>query len=171
MQQQFEADWLRAIGHNEAQGTFPPGCYFDPPAVPYTHSWWIGTLPFVDQSVTYDQLDTTGSQGGLGTGWDDAVNNKALANLSMPYMHCPSSSLPTFSNFYGVNLGRPSYVGIAGSVASPTAGPFPSYGTSFDPGANSDINSTGGVLPYTGVATQVRWAKYGEHYRWFAATR
>jgi hypothetical protein len=60
-------------------------------------------------------------------------------------MSCPSSTLPKTSNFNSVK-GRPFYVGIAGSVNHKTAGPFGSYGTTVDPGANSDIVSEGGIL-------------------------
>jgi prepilin-type N-terminal cleavage/methylation domain-containing protein len=143
---------LRQIGiallaYNEAQTRFPPGNYFDPPAVGYTHSWWIGVLPHIDQSIVYESMDITGANGN--TGWNNPANDKALGNTSFGFMRCPSSNMPAQSSFYGVPLGRPSYVGISGSVNSPTAGPFPSYGTAFDPGANSDIASSGGVLAWS----------------------
>jgi prepilin-type processing-associated H-X9-DG protein len=140
---------IALLSYNEAQGAFPPGTYFDPPKVSYTHGWWIGILPHLDQSLMYDKFDLTGvSNNYWTTSWTNPTNDKVLGNHVLSVMVCPSSTLPKTSNIYGVPLGRPFYVGISGSVNDPSAGPFPSYGSSFDPGANSDIASTGGVLAW-----------------------
>ncbi len=127
---------LALTAFNEANGAFPPGCYYNPPNVDYTHSWWIGILPQLDQSVIYDRYDLTGAQSGSpsSTSWlSNPYDAALLAKIVLPVMRCPSSTLPSSNGTDLGNLGRPFYVGISGSVNHKTAGPYPSYGTSFDP--------------------------------------
>jgi prepilin-type N-terminal cleavage/methylation domain-containing protein len=149
------ANNLKQIGlalntYCEAQTAYPPGCYFDPPKVGYGHGWWIGIMPQLDQSVIYDKFDLTGASDNYSsTSWANPTNDKLLTNTVLSVMRCPSSTMPATSNFNSVK-GRPFYVGISGSVTHKTAGPFPSYGTAADPGANSDIASAGGILRWNG---------------------
>jgi prepilin-type N-terminal cleavage/methylation domain-containing protein len=139
---------IALLAYAEGHTRFPPGCYYDPPAVDYTHSWWVGILPELDQKTVYSDFDLTGATptSPSSTSWGNSTNDALLVAAGpMPVMRCPSSTLPSSSNFFGV-IGRPYYVGISGSVRDKTAAAYPSYGSSEDPGANSDISSIGGVL-------------------------
>ena len=137
--------------HEEAKGFFPPGTYFDPPAVYYTHGWWIGILPFCEKGAIYCNFDFVGIPAYFNcpdsnTGWANSNNVSLLSKGCPPILRCPSSTLSPTDNINGTNLARPYYVGISGSAN--TAGAFGSWGTTYDPGANSDVASASGVLAY-----------------------
>jgi prepilin-type N-terminal cleavage/methylation domain-containing protein len=161
---------LRQIGvallaYSEQHLGFPPGCYYDPPAVDYTHGWWIGIMPQLDQGAVYTHYDLTGTTptSPSSTSWGNSTNDALLVQAGqLPVMRCPSSTLPPTSNFFGV-MGRPYYVGISGSVNDKSAAAYPSYGTAEDPGANSDISSTGGVLPGTTFVTGKASLSFGRN--------
>lgn len=148
---------LALLGYHEAQGSFPQGCMFDPPPGTYTNSWWMGIFPFIEQTGANQNFDWAGATASWykgSTSWDNPQNGKLLDNVVFTVMRCPSSTLPKLG-FLCVNsppqtywVCRSNYVGICGSVRHPSAAPFPSWGSGRDPGANSDIMSYGGALPF-----------------------
>lgn len=111
------------------------------------HSFWISLLPYIEQKNLFERYDTEQS------GWtasNSNPNNAALEDVLLPFLICPSSTLPEFPVTYDPSLtdtfagsiGRgqsgmlPCYTGIAGSSNHKTA----------IPGSQNSVTSTGGVL-------------------------
>jgi len=79
-------------------------------------SFYVGTLPFVEQTTTFNKYDHTSNS----NAWShDNANNRALVNnLILAYMLCPSSPLDSTSDSGGgCNQVMPHYAGIAGAMA------------------------------------------------------
>ncbi|UUO06018.1 DUF1559 domain-containing protein [Blastopirellula sp. J2-11] len=88
------------------------------------HNWKVRILPFVEQSVLYDQLDTSGTNPSAFDG-RSFVNNQVLYTASVPGLVCPSSPLPE-RNPAMTSSGRApnwsqvhDYVGISGAYPDP----------------------------------------------------
>lgn len=125
---------LAMINYESAHMTFPPGnepSTADNP-YPWGHSFWVYALPFAEQGNLADryQLDHLGWTGG---NQPTNLNVDALAGLKVPYLLCPSSSLPEFPEGPLTQLqvqgsaGAPPavgmkscYTGISGSTNHPT---------------------------------------------------
>jgi len=78
-------------------------------------SWWTSTLPYMEQTALYDRYSYNGNS----PGWthQHPANGRAVQNLKISYMLCPSSPLPALWNTgLGVNQTMPHYVAIAGAV-------------------------------------------------------
>ena len=128
------ANNLKQIGlalHNyhDTVGTLPQGGT-QPRASGYGHSWWILTLPYIEQGNIYDKFDINGTINGPHTGLvyvnTNQYNGTLLAGKGLPMLYCPSSSLPPFAlvgSIAGSSAGvqSPTYTGIAGAVDSSTA--------------------------------------------------
>jgi len=148
---------LALINFESANLEFPDG---NRPASIIGHSFWMQTLPFIDQVNLSSQYDLNASGFTGGSNLSVAPNGIALNNVSLPFLTCPSSSMDIFPLHYpdgdliqGLNPGatndppptgmRPSYVGIAGSAEHPSVAELALEGiTGRD---NSDL-STGGIL-------------------------
>jgi hypothetical protein len=82
-------------------------------------SWWVGTLPFMEQRRAYDCLMELQRPDAPGNGAFNAQNVIAnapqarLDQLLPDYMRCPSSPLPPTESSLGP-VALPTYVGIAG---------------------------------------------------------
>lgn len=78
-------------------------------------SFWVGLLPYLDQSPLYAALDLSSpASGDLTFG----SNGPKIAGVTIPSLLCPSSPLPTQSVVATYSVMMPSYVGISG--AAPT---------------------------------------------------
>jgi prepilin-type N-terminal cleavage/methylation domain-containing protein len=77
-------------------------------------SWWVGILPYLEQSALYDKLDQKSAH----CGWAvlNATNGQAAKGVVISPMLCPSSRLPQLSKVGSFELTRPSYVGISGAT-------------------------------------------------------
>ena len=89
-------------------------------------SWWVGSLPYLEQSSLFQRLDLRSNQ----CGWADTNNNNAwiINNAYIPAMWCPSDPMPQFyydgSQFIppgggakqNSNMLMPSYVGLSGAT-------------------------------------------------------
>ncbi len=120
---------LKQIGtalHNyhDVNGSFPIGARAQRAtgnAAGYGPSWWVGLLPYLDQTALYDQFDMLMHNNG------DSTSNPALATYYvLPFMLCPSREIPDAkspvpSPFPGLPPQPaelfPNYVGIAGAVS------------------------------------------------------
>ena len=99
---------------------FPAGGYGTHQNQDPGFSWMISILPYCEQSNLYNRLIFTGP----GVGWVGPVNSigwmngKVLDNVALPYMKCPSSTVPEFGFFPipQITVMRPQYVGIAGAA-------------------------------------------------------
>jgi prepilin-type N-terminal cleavage/methylation domain-containing protein/prepilin-type processing-associated H-X9-DG protein len=78
-------------------------------------SWYVGTLPFVEQTALFNKFDHTSAN----NGWSQTnANNAALANnLIISYMLCPSSDLDALWDAGSCQQVMPHYAGIAGALS------------------------------------------------------
>lgn len=116
--------------HEAAHQALPPGGVITGKgAGAYGHSWWPYLLPYLEETVVFDQLElkgtpeNKGNTGWLGPGDGNQTNAQALDNVHFAFMACPSSDVTT-----DIQIGEPQrtiatpqYVGIAGSVEHATA--------------------------------------------------
>jgi prepilin-type N-terminal cleavage/methylation domain-containing protein/prepilin-type processing-associated H-X9-DG protein len=142
-------------GYHEAHGTFPPGGVMSPTYVGYDipiygHSWWVYILPFMDHGLAFRDFDRVGDPS---TGWIGALgnaNNRGLLDgADLPFVHCPSSTVPRAVVFPPphptVSVINGSYTGISGAT---------DHYSTIDGGSmwNAGRISFGGVLvPFRGV--------------------
>ena len=82
-------------------------------------SWWVGTLPYMEQATIFNKLTFDGAH----PGWVDNgvaagnLNGMVVGGVNIPYMTCPSSALDPMGNTgRGYRTVRPQYVGITGST-------------------------------------------------------
>ncbi|NLX97261.1 MAG: DUF1559 domain-containing protein [Rhodopirellula sp.] len=77
-------------------------------------SWWVGILPYLEQSSLYDKLDQVSPNCGMAG--VNTNNGSAASGITMDMMLCPSSPLDETIKVGQFDLTRPSYVGIAGAT-------------------------------------------------------
>lgn len=155
---------LAALNYESAHMHLPPGNVKLEGAGGFGHSHWAVALPFCEQgnlADTYDLMATswTGGSGNAGN-----ANTLALANKQIPYLLCPSSSLPIFpvtwpndTNIFGARANPPAtpvlpcYTGISGSVnhvsaSNQTPGLDGNGNLTTVSWRNGSVHSTGGVM-------------------------
>jgi hypothetical protein len=82
-------------------------------------SWWVGILPYMEQTALYEKLDRVSSS--HGSTINVQANGIAVDGLVIEIMRCPSSPLPVHkADFLGRLVLLPSYVGIAGATPDAT---------------------------------------------------
>ncbi len=113
---------LGLLNYHDTYKTFPAGVHHagrQGESERLGPSWWVGTLPFMEQRNTYDHLMSLQQPGAPGNGAYNAQNviaNAPAARLDQlvpDYMRCPSSPLPGTETQTGP-VALPTYVGIAG---------------------------------------------------------
>ena len=119
---------LALLNYESAMGMLPYGG-IPTKAGGYGFSWWVRTLPYVEQAGITDSFDyegihsnwrnTVGWVGSDGTG-GNSYNREQLAGKYFPFMYCPSSTLPPFvlGSYKCVSA---TYTGIAGATDHSTA--------------------------------------------------
>jgi prepilin-type N-terminal cleavage/methylation domain-containing protein/prepilin-type processing-associated H-X9-DG protein len=124
---------LRQIGlsiHNfdGAYGTFPAAAtQVTTDSWMHGPTWWIYTMPYVEQNNTYNQITFPRKTFWLGSSGAEAQANKEIwRNARFSYMECPSSTgtVARFSSAAGsgdVGYQRPFYTCILGATPHPTA--------------------------------------------------
>jgi len=168
---------LAILSYESANRVFPAGSYNVAPQHGWAwgHTWSVAILAFAEQSAVANQFDFISSSSynwdtgllywipgysGAGGTSGNLHNNALLAGYGIPWLNCPSSSLPQFgltqSNTYNTNppatgLGfqTPMFTAIAGSITHNTA-------VNADGNSNANlftgIYSAGGILtPYHGL--------------------
>jgi prepilin-type N-terminal cleavage/methylation domain-containing protein len=87
-------------------------------------SWYVGTLPFCEQSPMFDAFAWGQNDGWLAAGGIPRITANRIggqgAKAILPYAVCPSSPLPDTTNRYLI-MTRPSYVAINGATADSIA--------------------------------------------------
>jgi prepilin-type N-terminal cleavage/methylation domain-containing protein/prepilin-type processing-associated H-X9-DG protein len=144
---------LKQIGlaiHNyhDANGQFPPASVRNN-RNPWMHSptWWVYTLPYVEQDNLYKQSRIDETQ----TWWvgdsdpGRTLNRAVYRNLNIKLMRCPSSQLPEYSIDNTTEMWEPTYTCILGSNLHPSA----------DTSAANGPVSGGGVIVLVGGVTMV----------------
>ena len=100
---------LALANYHDSHKVFPPSA-----GTGWGLSFWMSTLPFIDQEPLYKKLDFNVTAGGVGPGYllnGGCVNRTVLAAVSPPPFTCPSSDLPKLVN----NFACPTYAGISGN--------------------------------------------------------
>lgn len=106
--------------YHSTYNKFPAGGYGTHVNLDTGFSWMISVLPYCEQTNIYNSLTFVGA----GVGWVGPVgsvgwnNGKVINNVKLPYLICPSSTVPEFNTFGGpgITLMRPQYVGISGAA-------------------------------------------------------
>ena len=77
-------------------------------------SWWVETMPFLEESNITDHLDKSGSH----AGWTlvHSQNAKIADGYLVSALLCPSSPLPQLHPVGAAQMMMPSYVGISGAT-------------------------------------------------------
>ena len=141
---------LGLLNYESSRMEFPAGTTRAPDGSNRYNSFWVYTLPFMEAGNLFSQYDL--NQGGnTGSGSND--NRNFLANVTLPYLVCPSSPLdrfPEVPQFTDPQVGagltgstspnamRPDYVGVSGSTQHSTA----------IPGDDNSFISEGGVITW-----------------------
>lgn len=136
---------LALLNYESAHMKFPQG---NMPSLQrgWGHSFWVHALPFCEQNNLYERYSFY-ENGWTGGNWNNKPNALALAGIRVPFMLCPSSTLPEFPDINASVIGsvnsrpnaaagmKPCYTGIAGSAFHETAW-----------NSNRGIISSGGIL-------------------------
>lgn len=122
---------LKQIGlalHNyhDTHSRFPIGVNSSVPGG-WGVSFWVGLLPYVDQAPLFNRFSfdgpSPGYTGGGATSPGQLINGPAARGLTMPFLGCPSSSLPVLKDTgAGIQTQIAQYAGIAGAVNDLPAG-------------------------------------------------
>lgn len=155
---------LRQVGlallvHADTKRAFPPGGVRCPTARFYGHSWWVPTLPYLEEQGVYERFDKTGNSSGKqyqSTGWlllGGGVNNDHNRNLLngfiIPVAQCPSSPFPRFAtDTDGKQFSGTSFIGISGSVDHSSAQTIVNYN------GGGTVSSGGVLVPQKAVKPQ-----------------
>jgi prepilin-type N-terminal cleavage/methylation domain-containing protein len=116
---------LALHGHHDALGGFPRGGTQSPKTPTgsyYGHSWWVLTLPFIEQGALFSQFDAKAAKGndtGLIYTGKNEYNGALLSGKFMPMMRCPSSPLSMWvltTNTPAPGVMSPTYTGVSGAV-------------------------------------------------------
>jgi prepilin-type N-terminal cleavage/methylation domain-containing protein len=117
---------LKQVGialHNyhDTFGSFPAGGT-QSPAGGYGHSWWILTLPYIEQGNLFAQFDIKGAYSphtGLVYYGTNEYNGRVMSQAFITILFCPSSSLPRrelVGSTPGDGVPSTTYVGISGAI-------------------------------------------------------
>ncbi|MBA4188723.1 MAG: prepilin-type cleavage/methylation domain-containing protein [Planctomycetaceae bacterium] len=152
---------LKQIGialhaHADSQGKLPAGGIGCPTGTSYGHSWWIPTMPYLEQGAFYDKFDKTGKESGTqyqSTGWwkypsfaeSNGHNQTLLNGYSLPMGKCPSSPFPPHVNNGGILIFNPDYTGISGSSDHSSTFTSATYGAGM-------VSAGGALIPKKQVA-------------------
>jgi prepilin-type N-terminal cleavage/methylation domain-containing protein/prepilin-type processing-associated H-X9-DG protein len=127
---------------------FPPAATRVPDPNYWMHgpTWWVYTLPYVEQDNVFNKTTMTNRSGVNNTFWfadTGAVNKSVYEGVVFPLMRCPSSSLPEWNLIdeernptTGYRAYEPTYTCILGSDRHPST----------DTTARNGPVSGGGVL-------------------------
>jgi len=87
-------------------------------------TWWVYIMPYIDQGAPYQQIVFFNTTFWLGSSGAEAQANKNIwRNVAFPYMRCPSTTSPVFSDSTSGDVGymRPNYSCILCSAIHPSA--------------------------------------------------
>lgn len=153
---------LAALNYESAHSHFPPGNFHQPDAGAFGHSHWVVTLPFIEAGNLADGYDVSESGWTGGTNGTSSANGIWLADKQIPYLICPSTTLPVFPVTFSDNLNpfgaraNPSatamiacYTGISGSGRPESAANQTPNGRGGNFNwSNGSLHSTRGVITY-----------------------
>ena len=147
---------LKQIGlalHNyhDVNGSFPLGTRHSNTGA-WGFSWWVGTLPYIDQAPLYQNLRHEGNHvGWVWSGDANGFHNGVQAhNKNISVMACPSSPMPPLRDAgSGNRINAPHYLGNSGATdGNGFTNLVPTWTCCGCCGAvaNTSIHSRGGIL-------------------------
>jgi prepilin-type N-terminal cleavage/methylation domain-containing protein len=141
---------LALLNFESVHGEFPPGGVTSS-TKDYGHSWWMATLPNLEQQNIYDKFDFKSQHVGWIGFTANPQNAALLNNVQFSFMRCPSSPLPAMVKALSdKNVMSPNYVGIAGATDHPTAKDKPA-GNPLGGPATGRIAAGGVLILHRGV--------------------
>jgi len=146
---------LALHNYNSCHGRFPAGATSHATTGwVYGFAWGVAILPFAEQGPLYDKLDKIGTgsvssyphTGLIYTGHNE-FNGRVLSGVAIPYMFCPSSSLPQFVLTGSTPPGpagaaSPTYTAITGAI---------DHSSAVDNDGESNIHRAKGIQSRGGV--------------------
>ncbi len=147
---------LAIHNYHDANGHMPPAATRIPDPNYWMHgpTWWVYTLPYVEQDNVFKKTTFNNAAGVNNTFWfadDGSVNKAVYEGVTFPMMRCPSSSLPEWNKIdeessptTGYRAYEPTYTCILGSDRHPTT----------DTTAKNGPVSDGGVIVLRTTAQQ-----------------
>lgn len=112
--------------YHDTFNRFPIGARFGPGGCPlcYGTNWRTPLLPYLDNGPLFNKLNFVGGSFSSFSSFPLSGGNEILANLSLPYYLCPSSSNDPFIDTPDASNNAPRsmmahYVGIAGAADDP----------------------------------------------------
>lgn len=112
----------------------------------YGSSFQGPLLPFLEQNALYDQMVWVGNcYGYVNDGVGRSVNAPIMRTLVIPYMRCPSTTMPLNYNATNYEV-RASYAGIEGAASEGANDPFQATGQQADGGNAGQIFASNGML-------------------------
>jgi prepilin-type N-terminal cleavage/methylation domain-containing protein/prepilin-type processing-associated H-X9-DG protein len=139
---------LAILNYESTFGRFPPASTRVPDPNYWMHgpTWWVYTLPYVEQSNVYNKTTFNNQAGVNQTFWfadTGAVNKAVYEGVVFPMIRCPSSTLPEWNKIdeernptTGYRAYEPTYTCILGSDRHPST----------DTSARNGPVSDGGVM-------------------------
>ncbi len=118
---------LAIHNYHDATGAFPAATTRVPDPNYWMHgpTWWVYTLPFIEQDNVYKRTTFQNQPGVNNTFWfadGGAVNRIVYQAVSFPMTRCPSSGLPEWNiiNQAQYQAYEPTYTAILGSARHPS---------------------------------------------------
>ncbi len=143
---------LALHNYHSTYNKFPAGGFGTHANLDTGFSWMISILPYCEQTNIYDRLTFAGP----GVGWVGPVNSvgwrngQIINNVKLPYLICPSGTVPEFNTFGGpgITVMRPQYVGISGAADGNGFTNLPGRvkGCCTQSGTATGVISSGGLL-------------------------
>ena len=99
---------LALQNYHDVHGSFPIGARRQNGIGP---SWWVGLLPYLEQSALANSFDQLANNNGSVSG----ANASVADGVALPLMLCPSSPWEAFHPTASYKQTLPGYVGIAGA--------------------------------------------------------
>jgi len=125
-------------------------------------SWWVGHMAFMEQVNIFSRFDFISPNNGWT--YTDMNNGRIAQNAVIPYMLCPSSTLPplgdpgTSDGGPALQITLPQYAGISGAAPSPPVF-FEARGRN---GAACCTNVWTGWISAGGMLTPNEWHSLGD---------
>lgn len=110
---------LAMLNYESAHQNFPPGV-----SIPSHTMWSAFILPFIEKGNLYESIDFAA---GFSEATSDNESNIQTLSVSLPFLVCPSASVPTqqFDSLIGIDRSPSCYLACSSGLLSRESGEFP----------------------------------------------